>query len=165
MKFVVIAGLLLLIGCISLKKQYSEPELDRQRNKTEFTTDFISKEKFVTLLNHNNIDSLYDYLKNTHFFHPSIYAIIDESDQGYSVPSFTFNITDTQRVTIILLDTLNNFMELLMNGEFEAGPYTIYSRTSVIDDSIAASIEEVAIFKHLEILGNEYVYKKVLFIK
>ncbi len=157
MKAISLICLFFLLGCMPSKKQYSEPELDRLRNKTEFTRDFIAKEKFVTLLNHNNIDSLYNYLKANSYFHSTAYDIINKPDPGLSTPSFVFDFADTQRVTIILLDTLNNFVEVIINTEFETGPYTIYANW---EQGQEKSIKTYPWLKLLEIFGNEFSYKK-----
>ena len=162
MKTIVIIWLFLLLGCMTPKWKYSETELDKLRNKTEFTTDFISKEKFVTLLNHNNIDSLYNYLKTNSCFHSSTYSIINTPDPGHSIPSFEFDFAETQRVTIILLDTLYNFVEVLINAEFEMGPYTIYANW---EQGQEKSIETYPFFKLLKIFGDEYTREKGLILK
>ena len=65
-------------------------------------------------------------------------------------------------MTIILLDTLYNFVEVLINAEFEMGPYTIYANW---EQGQEKSIETYPFFKLLKIFGDEYTREKGLILK
>ena len=127
---------------------------------------FYSNEKveYYNLFHCSNMDSISYLLQNIECQDSCVWHIkkVKKDDVPVSTPSFDFVLNEKTKLSLLLLDIDKNFIRIILNKEFEKGRFIIYLRDNMIPNSY---LKTNTPFYFLIIKGNEYEYKKSIYMK
>jgi len=141
--------------------------IEEQKSSSSFRNieySFIDNDTLSQLINNPNIDSVYNSLRNGRNIDATLRYIdtVLYETAHLAAPDRIFNITSPKRISILLLDSTQTIIRVILNQTMNPGLYWVYLRSNLIQEDYLSGNAE---FLFLDIVGNEYEYMKGFFIK